>query len=70
MNRTDQFSDLDIEQGILNMEAVRNLCKLIRDGMQTRDPMRLHFTEVIKFLNSQIAASNKLLTGRKIEVVQ
>lgn len=70
MNRTDQFSDLDIEQGIKNMEGVRNLCKLIRDGMTPSDRMRLHFTEVIKFLNSQIAASNKLLTGRKIEIVQ
>ena len=66
-NLTDQFSDADLELGIQNLEAVRNLCKLIRDGMGTKDPMRIHFGEVIKFCNAQISATNKLLNGVPIE---
>ncbi len=69
MNRTADFSDADIEQGIKNFEGVRNLCKIIRDGLQPNDRMRIHFTEVVKFCNQQIAASNKLLLGKRIEIV-
>lgn len=69
-NQTDQFSDADIEQGIRNFEAVSNLCRLMKEGLPSGDPMRAHFAAVIKFCNQSAEGSRKLLSDSRIEIVK
>jgi hypothetical protein len=68
MNRTDQFSDDEILQGMRNFQAVARIGTDIRNSLERRDPMWLHFDKVIAFCNERAAEARKLLEEPRVRL--
>ncbi len=68
MNRTDQFSDEEILQGMRNFQAVVQLCTAVRDSLPKPDMMWAHFDRVIAFCNERAAEARKLLDEPRVKL--